>query len=218
MPVRRRAFCYNHVYILAVGARRHGLRIACGCVPRRERSLRRSSSPKKVTPRLCCSLVNALATRRLATNFFRYQAVRCCAFLLVGGKRVNVPCGRAAMKHKNGNLYYYKKHTGSGKKPVCFIERRGICHVQIREILHGGKGAFQKCRKPAGESSLKNAVRKAETQKTAKITAREISVVLLLSINLRIFSSSFIFQPHYITYYTKMRLKFGYKLLHICNN
>ena len=84
MPVRRRAFRYNQVYILAVGARRHGLRIACGCVPRRERSLRRSSSPKKVTPRLCCSLVNALATRRLATNFFRYQAVGCCAFSLVG--------------------------------------------------------------------------------------------------------------------------------------
>ena len=42
-----------------------------------------SSSPKKVTPRLCCSLVNALATRRLATNFFRYQADRCCAFSLV---------------------------------------------------------------------------------------------------------------------------------------
>ena len=64
---------------VADAARRHGLRIACGCVPRRERSLRRSSSPKKVTPRLCCSLVNALATRRLATNFFRYQAVGCCA-------------------------------------------------------------------------------------------------------------------------------------------
>ena len=60
--------------------RRHGLRIACGCVPRRERSLRRSSSPKKVTLRLCCSLVNALATRRLATNFFRYQAVRLISF------------------------------------------------------------------------------------------------------------------------------------------
>ena len=60
--------------------RRHGLRIACGCVPRRERSLRRSSSPKKVTPRLCCSLVNALATRRLATNFFRYQADRVCVY------------------------------------------------------------------------------------------------------------------------------------------
>ena len=75
-PVRRRAFRCNQVFLSAVGARRHGLRIACGCVPRRERSLRRSSSPKKVTPRLCCSLVNALATRRLATNFFRFQADR----------------------------------------------------------------------------------------------------------------------------------------------
>ena len=62
-----------------------------------------SSSPKKVTPRLCCSLVNALATRRLATNFFRYQAVRYCAFSLVGnahrafrgGKSSHVPCGRS---------------------------------------------------------------------------------------------------------------------------
>ena len=44
------------------------------------RSLRRSSSPKKVTLRLCCSLVNALATRRLATNFFRYQADRVCVY------------------------------------------------------------------------------------------------------------------------------------------
>ena len=67
-----------------------------------------SSSPKKVTPRLCCSLVNALATRRLATNFFRCQAVRCCAFPLVGnahrafrgGKRVNMPFGRSTGKHK----------------------------------------------------------------------------------------------------------------------
>ena len=162
-----------------------------------------------------CPSVDGRFVIIMCTSFLPYQADR---VPLACGKRVNVPCGRAAIKHKNGNLYYYKKHTGSGKKPVCFIERRGICHVQIREILHGGKGAFQKCRKPAGESSLKNAVRKAETQKTAKITAREISVVLLLSINLRIFSSSFIFQPHYITYYTKMRLKFGYKLLHICNN
>ena len=79
--------------------RRHGLRIACGCVPRRERSLRRSSSPKKVTPRLCCSLVNALATRRLATNFFRYQAVGCCAFPPVGGKRLQTPFGRSTGKH-----------------------------------------------------------------------------------------------------------------------
>ena len=70
-------------------------------------SLRRSSSPKKVTPRLCCSLVNALATRRLATNFFRYQEVRCCAFPPVGnahrafrgGKRAHVPCGRSTGKH-----------------------------------------------------------------------------------------------------------------------
>ena len=106
-PVRRRAFRYNQVFFSAVGARRHGLRIACGCVPRRERSLRRSSSPKKVTPRLCCSLVNALATLRLATNFFRYQAVGYCAFPPVGnahrafrgGKRVNMPFGRATGKH-----------------------------------------------------------------------------------------------------------------------
>ena len=90
-------------------------------------SLRRSSSPKKVTPRLCCSLVNALATLRLATNFFRYQAVklisflqtavaanffyyqaiRCCAFPLVGnahrafrgGKHGRMPCGRSTGKH-----------------------------------------------------------------------------------------------------------------------
>ena len=68
------------MFTVADAARRHGLRIACGCVPRRERSLRRSSSPKKVTPRLCCSLVNALATRRLATNFFRYQADRVCVY------------------------------------------------------------------------------------------------------------------------------------------
>ena len=40
-----------------------------------------SSSPKKVTLRLCCSLINALATRRLATNFFRYRAVRLISFL-----------------------------------------------------------------------------------------------------------------------------------------
>ena len=58
-----------------------------------------SSSPKKVTLRLCCSLVNALATRRLATNFFRYQEVRYCAFSLVGGKRAHVPCGRSTGKH-----------------------------------------------------------------------------------------------------------------------
>ena len=70
-------------------------------------SLRRSSSPKKVMPRLCCSLVNTLAMRRLATNFFRYQEVRCCAFPPVGnahrafrgGKRAHVPCGRSTGKH-----------------------------------------------------------------------------------------------------------------------
>ena len=69
-----------------------------------------SSSPKKVTLRLCCSLVNALATRRLATNFFRYQAVKFCAFTLPlvgnahrafrGGKRLQTPFGRATGKHK----------------------------------------------------------------------------------------------------------------------
>ena len=88
---------------VADAARRHGLRIACGCVPRRERSLRRSSSPKKVTLRLCCSLVNALATRRLATNFFRYQADR---FPLVGNahrafrgeKHGQMPCGLSTGK------------------------------------------------------------------------------------------------------------------------
>ena len=55
-------------------------------------SLRRSSSPKKVTLRLCCSLINALATRRLATNFFRFQAVGCCAlsFPLVGNAHLVV--------------------------------------------------------------------------------------------------------------------------------
>ena len=74
-------FVIFFTFTVADAARRHGLRIACGCVPRRERSLRRSSSPKKVTPRLCCSLVNALATRRLATNFFRYQAVKLISFL-----------------------------------------------------------------------------------------------------------------------------------------
>ena len=88
-------------------------------------SLRRSSSPKKVTLRLCCSLVNALATRRLATNFFRYRAVRLISFLQTavaanafryqagkfplvgnahwafrGGKRVNMPFGRSTGKHK----------------------------------------------------------------------------------------------------------------------
>ena len=70
-------------------------------------SLRRSSSPKKVSPRLCCSLVNALATRRLATNFFRFQAVRCCAFSLVGNahrafrgeKHGRMPFGRSTVKH-----------------------------------------------------------------------------------------------------------------------
>ena len=37
----------------------------------RARSRRCSSFPKKVALRLCCSLVNALATLRLATNLFR---------------------------------------------------------------------------------------------------------------------------------------------------
>ena len=84
-----------------------------------------SSSPKKVTLRLCCSLINALATRRLATNFFRYRAVRLISFLqnavaantfryqagkfplegnahraFRGGKRVNMPFGRSTGKHK----------------------------------------------------------------------------------------------------------------------
>ena len=71
-------------------------------------SLRRSSSPKKVTLRLCCSLVNALATRRLATNFFRYQEDRCCTFSLVGnahrafrgGVHRRMPFGRSTDKHK----------------------------------------------------------------------------------------------------------------------
>ena len=79
-------------------------------------SLRRSSSPKKVTPRLCCSLVNALATRRLATNFFRYQEVRYCAFSLVGnahrafrgGKRAHVPCGWSTGKHDIVEKIYNK--------------------------------------------------------------------------------------------------------------
>ena len=41
------------------------------CKSRRVRSLRCSSFPKKVTPRLRCSLAGALATRRLATSLFR---------------------------------------------------------------------------------------------------------------------------------------------------
>ena len=113
--------------------RRHGLRIACGCVPRRERSLRRSSSPKKVTPRLCCSLVNALATRRLATNFFRYHAVRYCAFSLVGNahrafrgeKHGQMQCGRATGKHdiieKIHNKLFQPMQCPSVERTFCIL-------------------------------------------------------------------------------------------------
>ena len=111
--------------------RRHGLRIACGCVPRRERSLRRSSSPKKVTPRLCCLLVNALATRRLATNFFRCQAVRCCAFSLVGGKLGRMPFGRSTVKHEIGE--YTLKHAAP-------VRRRAFRYNHVY-ILAVGAGA-----------------------------------------------------------------------------
>ena len=113
--------------------RRHGLRIACGCVPRRERSLRRSSSPKKVTPRLCCSLVNALTTRRLATNFFRFQAVGCCALSLVGNahrafrgeKHGRMPCGRATGKH-----YIIEKiHNKSFQPMQCPSVERTFCNL-----------------------------------------------------------------------------------------
>ena len=46
------------------------------CKSRRVRSLRCSSFPKKVTPRLRCSLAGALATLRLATNLFRAARVQ----------------------------------------------------------------------------------------------------------------------------------------------
>ena len=48
------------------------------CKSRRVRSLRCSSFPKKVTPRLRCSLAGALATLRLATNLFRAAGVQSC--------------------------------------------------------------------------------------------------------------------------------------------
>ena len=79
-PSVERTFC-NRFYVYGRGRRSssrtsHRLRLRSSPI----RSLRRSSSPKKVTLRLCCSLVNALATRRLATNFFRYQADRVCVY------------------------------------------------------------------------------------------------------------------------------------------
>ena len=79
-PSVERTF-FIHLYVYGRGRRSSSLtayRLRLRSSP--IRSLRRSSSPKKVTLRLCCSLVNALATRRLATNFFRYQAVGCCSF------------------------------------------------------------------------------------------------------------------------------------------
>ena len=48
------------------------------CKSRRVRSLRCSSCPKKVTPRLRCSLAGALATLRLANNLFRAAWVQSC--------------------------------------------------------------------------------------------------------------------------------------------
>ena len=42
-------FVFFCLFLVADAARRHGLRIACGCVPRRKRSLRRSSSRQKVS-------------------------------------------------------------------------------------------------------------------------------------------------------------------------
>ena len=96
-----RTFCNClHVYGRSSSRTAHRLRLCSSPLC----SLRRSSSPKKVTPRLCCSLVNALATRRLATNFFRYQAVR---FPIVGnahrafrgGKRGRMPCSQSTGKH-----------------------------------------------------------------------------------------------------------------------
>ena len=110
MPVRRTHALYSSVclqsrtpLVVAKTAKlRHALRRVTSA------RLSCSSSPKKVTRRLCCSLINALATRRLATNFFRCHAVGCCAFPLVGnahrafrgGKRVHVPSCRATVKHK----------------------------------------------------------------------------------------------------------------------
>ena len=99
-------------------------------------SLRRSSSPKKVTLRLCCSLVNALATHRLATNFFRYHAVGCCAFSLVGnahrafrgGKRAHVPCGRSTGKQKNNE---YNLHSAIFSIHAMPVRRRAFRYNQV---------------------------------------------------------------------------------------
>lgn len=134
------------------------------------------------------------------------------------------------MKNKKADVYVgekrrKRKRTGPGIRACVFHKKKGKLrgpkpkhNVDAVITRIGGKRLYAKCRKPAGEISLKNAVRTAETQKTAKITARDMSVVLLSSINLRIVCSSFFFQFHYISHFTKMRLKFGYKLLHLCNN
>ena len=50
----------------------------------RKKSVTRSTVPpfpQKVTLRLCCSLVNALTTLRLATNFLRVGAMVTCWYL-----------------------------------------------------------------------------------------------------------------------------------------
>ena len=111
------------------------------------RSLRRSSSPKKVSLRLCCSLVNALATLRLATNFFRYQAVKFCAFTfpLVGNAHLVVTdCASLAAaflaanahsvvpplvkKSRSVRLFAYKcAHNASLSLPTfCRFKRSGV--------------------------------------------------------------------------------------------
>ena len=118
-----------------------------------------SSSPKKVTPRLCCSLVNALSSSRtayrlrlrssprtLTPSFLLSEKSHAASLLLAckrarnaptcyqlfsvssgqvlclssGGKRVNVPCGRAAMKHKIGN-YIFTKNTQAPGKSLCVL-------------------------------------------------------------------------------------------------
>ena len=75
----------------------------------------------------------------------------------------------------------------SGKK-VCYV---------FPGIFAGG---FQKCRKPTGEISLKYAVRKAEMQKTAIITASETMVVLFFMINSFIFA----FPPSTVSLYIRL--------------
>ena len=136
-PSVERTFC-NLLYVYGRGRRSssrtaHRLRLRSSPI----RSLRRSSSPKKVTLRLCCSLVNALVTCRLATNFFRYQAVRCRAFPLVGNAH---RAFRSIFLLNNvvADLLKIIKHTAEHyRSAVCFCVCCFTCFSSNRRDCQG---------------------------------------------------------------------------------